>query len=70
MLTVDENFYSITPWELGVHTVMALITEASGSVSWCITTIYGPQDELAKQHFLGEIRWIHIVCLLCLTNGS
>jgi hypothetical protein len=69
LLAVDENFFSITRWEIGVHSITALITEATGSVSWCITTVYGPQDDLQNCNFWGRSDGFSIVCLLCLTNG-
>jgi exonuclease III len=57
LLAVDEEFYSIARWELGVHSVTAMLTTASGD-NWCITVVYEPQEDQAKLQFLGEIRWL------------
>lgn len=57
LLAVDEALYSITNWEIGVHTATAMLTTSSGEI-WCITAVYGPQEDNAKLQFLGEIRWL------------
>lgn len=58
LLAVDEDHYSITSHEVGVHCVTATILAASRQVSWTITAVYGPQEDQAKMQFLGELRWL------------
>jgi exonuclease III len=58
LLAVDEDHFRITRYDLGVHSVTATILAASGLVSWCLTVVYGPQEDQAKMQFLGELRWI------------
>lgn len=58
LLAVDEQHYRITKFEVGMHTVTALLMASSGLASWCVTVVYAPQDDQAKLQFLGEIRWL------------
>lgn len=63
LLAVDEDHYRIISHEIGVHTVTTTVLAASGQISWCLTVVYGPQDDQAKMQFLEEIRWLqHGVC--------
>jgi hypothetical protein len=48
---------------VGVNTVTATVTFASGLSTWSLTAVYGPQQDQAKLQFLGELRWLqHSVC--------
>lgn len=58
MFAVDENHYKIANSEAGVHTVTSLISSCSDQRSWCVTVVYGPQEDQAKLNFLGELRWL------------
>lgn len=58
LLAADEMYYKIDLVELGVHSVTARVTAVSGIAEWCITVVYGPQEDNEKLQFLGEIRWL------------
>ncbi|CAN6171901.1 unnamed protein product [Urochloa humidicola] len=58
LLAVDEEHYTITSSELGVHTVTAKLAACAGPVEWSLTVVYRPQDDNDKLQFLGELRWI------------
>lgn len=55
---VDNTHFKIVSNELGVHSVTVKIIAAAGNVEWCLTAVYGPQDDNEKIQFLGEFRWI------------
>lgn len=58
LLAVDDEHYHITHTDMGIHSVTAKIAPASGLAEWCLTVVYGPQDDSAKLQFLGELRWL------------
>jgi exonuclease III len=63
LLAVCADHYSITSSEVGVHTVTATVSACSGTVSWSITAVYGPQGDAEKLQFLGELRWVRLSVL-------
>lgn len=58
LLAVDGDYFKITNSELGVHSVTAHLLSLAGPVTWSITAVYGPQEDLEKVQFLGELRWM------------
>lgn len=61
LVAVDGDFY-IKEAERRVHSVTAKNGYQTGMVEWCITSVYGPQEDHEKLQFLGKLRWIqHIV---------
>jgi exonuclease III len=60
LLAVSSEHYSIYAVEVGVHTITAVVSSTSRSVSWSITAVYGPQGEAEKLQFLGELRWVRM----------
>lgn len=58
LLAVDDAHFRIVSSELSVHCVTAKILTAAGNVDWCLTAVYGPQEDNEKIQFLGELRWI------------
>jgi exonuclease III len=58
LLAVDEAYYKIVNTELGVYSVTAKLVSLAGPVEWCITVVYGPQQDNEKIQFLGELKWI------------
>lgn len=59
LIAVDNTYFKIVSNELGVHSVTAKIITAAGNGEWCLTAVYGPQEDNEKIQFLGELRWIH-----------
>lgn len=59
LLAADEDHFKIVDSGLGVHCVTAKISQGAGNVEWCLTAVYGPQEDNEKIQFLGELRWIH-----------
>ncbi|CAO2206826.1 unnamed protein product [Urochloa humidicola] len=58
LLAVDEAYFRIVNYELGMHTVTVKLAATAGPVEWCLTAVYGPQEDNEKLQFLGELRWI------------
>lgn len=58
LVAVDEECYSITQSEVGVHSVTVKVQEISGLVDWSLTAVYRPQEDNEKLQFLGKLRWI------------
>lgn len=56
LVAVDEDHYKITDTKLGVHSVTVKLMPGAGIVEWCLTTVYGPQEDNEKIQFLGELR--------------
>ena len=58
LLAVHDEHYKIVSADVGVHTITATVEAFAGGEIWCITVVYGPQDDQEKLQFLGELRWI------------
>jgi exonuclease III len=62
LTAVDENYFKILQMDRGIHSVTAKISTVAGTIEWFLTAVYGPQGDLDKLHFLGELRWMqHLV---------
>jgi exonuclease III len=59
LVAVNSVYFKIISSEMGVHTVTAAISSISGGATWCLTSVYGPQGDNEKLHFLGELRWVN-----------
>jgi hypothetical protein len=57
LLAVDEKFYKVISSELGAYSVTVRLCDANGvQGGWFVTSVYGPQEDQAKLHFLSELR--------------
>jgi hypothetical protein len=58
LLAADEDFFRVTLLDRGSFSVTARISARAGMVDWCLTAVYGPQEDQEKLLFLGELRWM------------
>lgn len=59
---MDDTYFKILQMDWGIHSVTTKISDAIGTTEWFLTAVYGPQGDLDKLHFLGELGWMqHLV---------
>lgn len=56
LVAADDTHFRILSSELGAHCVTAKISYMDGNVEWCLTAVYGPQEDNEKLLFLNELR--------------
>ena len=54
--------WSVSNISRGEFSLTAKVTLKSSDVSWWLTSVYGPQSDLDKVHFLDELRMIRSSC--------
>jgi len=55
LMAMSDQFFSMSPLQTTNHSVSAEITMLEENVTWCLTGVYGPQNDQEKIAFLQEI---------------